>query len=87
MTDYLITMRLMDMRRMHPSQDNTRVCSHCREPVGLYPTGQRALLRDPQLRIMCSRCWKPNGTAEHRPAGSFDEIMQEIRDSREAREQ
>lgn len=82
MTNYLVTMRLAEMRRIHPSQDNTRLCALCRSRVGVYPTGQRALLRDPELRIMCHRCYTPSDAAvENVPAGSLDEIMQEARDS------
>jgi hypothetical protein len=91
MTDYLVTMRLVDMRRMHPSQDNTRVCSQCRRYVGIYPTGQRALLRRPDLRIMCNRCLPPPAPplydVRSLPAGPMDEIIQEMRDSREERKQ
>jgi hypothetical protein len=87
MTDYLITMRLIDMRRTHPSQDNSRVCSRCFHRVGIYPTGQRALRRRGDLGILCSRCWQPGEAEEHRAAGSMDEIMQEMRDSRDGEKQ
>jgi hypothetical protein len=52
----LIVMRLADMHRVHPSQDNSRVCATCGEPVGIYPSGQRVLKTDPTIRIVCSRC-------------------------------
>jgi hypothetical protein len=52
----LIVMRLANMHRVHPRQDNTRVCALCNEPVGIYPSGQ-AVLRDyPEVRLVCDEC-------------------------------
>lgn len=52
----LLVMRLADMHRVHPQQDDSRVCSQCQHPVGIYPSGQAALKRDPELLIVCSVC-------------------------------
>jgi hypothetical protein len=52
----LICMRHKDMQRIHPLQDNTRFCSVCERRVGIYPSGQAALKRDPTLQIVCSVC-------------------------------
>lgn len=78
----LIAMRLIDMRRMHPSQDNSHRCVQCDAPVGVYPSGQRALRDDPELEILCSRCAKPGiGDIQMPAARSLEEIVQESRDS------
>lgn len=52
----LIVMRLADMHRVHPKQDNSRVCATCGERVGIYPSGQRVLQTDPTITIVCSHC-------------------------------
>jgi hypothetical protein len=53
---FLIVMRHADMIRVHPMQDNSRFCSRCDARVGIYPSGQAALKRDPTLQIVCSVC-------------------------------
>ena len=55
----LIVMRLVEMRRVHPKQDNSRVCATCGEQVGIYPSGQDMLRRDPTVRVICSHCVEP----------------------------
>jgi hypothetical protein len=57
MTD-LIVMRLANMRRVHPRQDNSHVCAACGEQVGIYPSGQ-AMLRHDTTRIICDVCRSP----------------------------
>jgi hypothetical protein len=52
----LIVMRLADMHRQHPQQDNSRVCVECGHRVGIYPSGQRVLAQLPNTAIVCSRC-------------------------------
>lgn len=52
----LVVMRLKDMRRRHPLQDNSRHCSRCGQRVGVYPSGQRALRLEPGLAIVCQVC-------------------------------
>jgi hypothetical protein len=52
----LIVMRLEDVQRVHPQQDNTRVCDACGEAVGIYPSGQDLIRRIPGLRIVCQHC-------------------------------
>jgi hypothetical protein len=79
----LVCMRLVDMRKAHPEQV-TRECALCREPVGVYPSGQKALRLTPgQIEIVCQVCaaksFGPEDT--HKPAAPFGEILQEIRDS------
>jgi hypothetical protein len=59
----LICMRHADMMRVHPGQDNTRFCSKCGARVGIYPSGQRALVRDPTLSIVCHVCAIHEGDA------------------------
>jgi hypothetical protein len=52
----LIVMRLADMQRRHPGQDNSRLCPRCRQRVGIYPSGQAALKRHSTLTILCNVC-------------------------------
>ena len=54
--DALVAMRLADMTKMHPAQDESRTCAECGWRVAIYPSGQRALRDFPEMRIMCSRC-------------------------------
>ena len=57
MGNIVVCMRLADMATIHPQQDNTRVCDVCKSQVGIYPSGQSALWRDPDARIHCQRCF------------------------------
>ena len=79
----LVCMRLADMFNMHPEQDSSRVCALCKKPVGIYPSSQAQLRRDPSIEIVCSRCALKNIQPgdEARPAGDLDAIIQEMRDS------
>jgi hypothetical protein len=84
----LVVMRLCDMHRLHPSQDNSRVCARCGEPVGIYPSGQAALRRDSSLKIVCNACVGKEGRdVVGVPAAPWQEIAQEARDSRELKKQ
>jgi len=51
-----VVMRHVDMVRVHPKQDNTKTCSICGQRVGIYPSGQAALKRDPSLTVICQVC-------------------------------
>jgi hypothetical protein len=55
----LVVMRLTDMHRVHPQQDNSRVCGTCGAQVGIYPSGQAILRERPATRIVCSHCYVP----------------------------
>jgi hypothetical protein len=83
----LVAMRLKDMHRVHPRQDNSHVCGKCGAPVGIYPSGQRALKANPGAGIVCVPCayLVPLGVGDAvQPAGSFEEIRRESRESRDA---
>lgn len=54
----LIVMRLAEMQRVHP-QMITTFCDKCREPVGVYPSGQRVLAQRPGSVILCTHCEDP----------------------------
>jgi DNA-directed RNA polymerase subunit RPC12/RpoP len=69
---FLITMRLADMRRVHPNQI-TGKCSRCGEEVGIYPSGQEALKKHKDLRIVCHICRPWDGTPEKLAPGAFEE--------------
>jgi hypothetical protein len=81
--DALVVMRLANMHSTHPGQDNSRVCSKCGAAVGIYPSGQRQLRDHPGLPVICiicaSRATPPD--LELDPAGTPDEILQEMRES------
>jgi hypothetical protein len=77
----LVVMRLKDMWKVHPDQDNSRACSKCGETVGVYPTGQRALRDNPGAVIICAVCANPQPGDKGQPAGSWSAIARELRDS------
>jgi hypothetical protein len=81
--DALVTMRLADMARRHPAQDDTHVCSTCGHAVGIYPSGQRALREHPDMKIICQvcACALPPEAIDALPAAGFDTIMAEKRAS------
>jgi hypothetical protein len=80
----LICNRLTDMTNMHPQQDDTHKCGKCGHPVGIYPSGQKALKRWPKMAIRCVPCAAATvqPTDINVPAGSVEEILQEARDSK-----
>lgn len=82
----LVVMRLVDMHRVHPLQDNSHVCSKCGERVGIYPSGQKALRGNPAMLIICAVCTEKEADVRGdvaEPAAPISEILQEIRDSRD----
>jgi hypothetical protein len=81
----LVVMRLDDMDRRHPSQDNSRVCSKCGAQVGIYPSGQKVLKNDPSYVIICSHCvdMSTNNINVHLAPGSLEEAFESIRKERE----
>jgi hypothetical protein len=85
--DALVAMRLANMRQVHPAQDNSRVCSRCGAPVGIYPSGQRALRQYPGLPVICLECSvrEPPADLKVAPAASAAEVVQEARESVPAR--
>jgi len=85
--DALVSMRLKDMTRRHPDQDDSHVCSQCGEALGLYPTGQRALALNPRLVLVCVPCAAADFDLNdvNVAAGSLHEILREIRESRRVR--
>jgi hypothetical protein len=54
----IVVMQLAEMHRVHPQQDNSRVCAECGRQVGIYPSGQAMLKADPSLLVICSRCFE-----------------------------
>jgi hypothetical protein len=56
MPNQIVCMRLDQMQYKHPDQNNSKRCSRCRARVGIYPSGQKALARDPKLQIICNVC-------------------------------
>lgn len=77
----LVAMRLSDMTRMHPRQDDSKACSKCGCQVGLYPSGQKVLTHNPKMRIICNVCIQGEPPAVNMSAAPLDEIIQESRDS------
>jgi hypothetical protein len=80
----LVVMRLIDMHKMHPSQDNSKVCALCGQRVGIYPSGQAQLRADPTTEIACSVCARNEfDRFEDKaiPASDPETILQEVRDS------
>jgi len=73
----LVVMRLAEMHRVHPKQDNSRVCTKCDERVGIYPSGQAMLRRYPAARIICSHCVEPVDLTALAP-GAEDESFESV---------
>jgi hypothetical protein len=77
----LLVMRLCDMGRIHPQQDNSHKCSRCGFQVGIYPSGQEHIKKHPNIRIVCTIC------ADAGPPDTFtlgvppDNIIAEMRES------
>lgn len=59
MTIILKVMRLADMHRVHPNQITSK-CARCKEDVGIYPSGQLAMKKYPDLEIVCAVCEPPS---------------------------
>jgi hypothetical protein len=81
----LVAMRLIAMRKVHPEQV-TMDCALCGEKVGVYPSGQKVLrLAVGPAEVICHVCaaktYDPEQDTDE-PAGSVDEIVQEVLDSR-----
>jgi hypothetical protein len=78
--DELLVMRLADMHRVHPEQDNSRVCACCGEQVGIFPSGQRALRFAPTLKIVCNVCAErqPRPVVRISAPGALDEARESV---------
>lgn len=72
----LITMRLADMRRVHPGQI-VRHCADCGSAVGIYPSGQHAIKTNPGIRVVCQVCHPPNERSKLVP-GALLEPLQSV---------
>jgi hypothetical protein len=55
MPNRLIVMRLAEMGRVHPKQIE-RKCDGCGEVCGIYPSGQAAIRREPDIEVVCNHC-------------------------------
>jgi hypothetical protein len=57
----LIVMRLENMTYTHPKQDNSYFCHNCLKQVGIYPSGLRVILEQPDIEIICEICAAKRG--------------------------
>ena len=80
----LLVMRLADMVRVHPQQDNSRTCDRCGEQVGIYPSGQEVLRKNPSTEIVCSVCAEqdPPPTLQALAPGALHEPFESVRAKR-----
>lgn len=79
-------MRLGDMWKHHPRQNNDYICSQCKERVGIYPTGMRQIKFDPSIIIKCIYCIDmknlvSDDVAIHPAAFDVDELVEEMKES------
>jgi hypothetical protein len=74
----LVVMRISDMHVMHPATDLSRVCSECREPVGIYPSGQRVIQRNKKTHLLCNRCAPPDVVGCEPAPGAETEPLQSL---------
>ena len=61
-------MRLADMEVVHPQQDNSHKCGRCQHQLGMYPSGQAALRKDPTMEVVCQVCGMKDRFDIMRPA-------------------
>lgn len=52
----LIVVRALNMHKAHPRTDWTHQCGRCGEPVGIFPSGQKAIRERPDMEIVCEVC-------------------------------
>jgi hypothetical protein len=81
MTHQLLVMRLENMIHKHPKQDNSYFCMTCFKQVGIYPSGQRAILENPEIEIICEICAaKEEPYDKIQPApGAIEEVLKNRR--------
>ena len=81
----LIVMRLADAHKYHPNQIIRKCQGGCNEPVIIYPSGQVAMKKFPNMKIICTHCTDWGKALDQSntmiPAGSIDVIEQEKKDS------
>jgi hypothetical protein len=79
----IVCMRLNQMYYKHPDQNNSKRCKLCHAKVGIYPSGQKALQKDPHLEIICNVCadpFDPTSPFDIRPApGAIQEALEQRR--------
>ena len=73
----LVCMRLDLMKQTHPQQDNSRVCSQCKMPVGIYPSGQQVLKDEPTAVIICHICAKEDIKNGIPAPGAIEEMLEQ----------
>jgi hypothetical protein len=76
MPQTLIVMRLADMERVHPQQDNSHKCGRCQQQLGMYPSGQAALRANPSMEVVCQVCGLSDKFDIVRPAAGGDAEME-----------
>jgi hypothetical protein len=76
----IVVMRLAEMHRVHPQQDNSRVCAECGQQVGIYPSGQAMLKADRSLLVICSHCFEATPEPEFMvlAPGAVDELSESV---------
>lgn len=72
---------LADVVRIAVGTNFDRQCSLCDARVALSPSGQRLLANQPQLEIICARCYEPDPDEVPRLADDLPEIMKEVAES------
>jgi hypothetical protein len=55
----LVAMRVVNLRVTHPRADYSHTCDRCREPICLFPSGQRILRENPGIQKLCDVCVAP----------------------------
>jgi hypothetical protein len=80
MAETLLVMRLADMKRVHPKQDNSRKCSNCGHVVGIFPSGQVLIRKHPNTIIICMQCI---GSSDWNfaPVAPLEALIQEANES------
>jgi hypothetical protein len=81
----LVVMRATDMAVTRPDCSYAYSCSHCGEPVGVYPSGQAILEKFgvAQVELVCNRCASPDLIRSSAPApGAIQEALEGLEEDR-----
>jgi hypothetical protein len=79
MSNQLVVMRLKNMHAKHPQQDDSKVCSKCGTKVGIYPSGQKVLKKNPSFSIICDVCIGPIKRFAEPAPGAIEEAIENRR--------
>ena len=72
----LVVMRRSNMTLVHPEMIISN-CHRCREPVGVYPSGQR-IVRKFDVELVCEVCYGPVTSLPPLAPGAREETRESV---------